>query len=138
MRNIEDLEHFVLGEGETLILRMTRPINNDQLAYLRNLVNTALPGRPVMILPSDIEVCAGVLEIMGGPQLDPEDAATFDEIEAQRRAEIEQAYEDGRMVYCKDVNNAYGWFYVHKEANPITGWAWKLYDYRLTKPKPGE
>lgn len=128
MRNIEDLEHFVLAEGETLILRCTRPISDKELACMRSVIDKFLPGRPVLVLPPDIEVCAGKLEVWGADPGagEPDDA----EVEQHRRDTIRRNYDNGRTVYVRDLEGEV--FLVHRAAYPHT-FDFDLYTYALTE-----
>jgi hypothetical protein len=131
MRTIGDLEHFVLAEGETLILRLTRNFSEEQLAQMRHAIKAALPGRPVLVLPPEVEVCAGKIEVFGvDPGRDERSTPTQEDIDAQRKA-IKDAYCVGRTVYARSDE---GWFYVHHTANPHV-FDWSKFDYSLTKPK---
>lgn len=133
MRTIDDLEHFVLGEGETLILRFKRPVAQEVIETARAAIAKNLPGRPVVVLPSEVEVCAGVVEVMGAPP----DALCDESPEVQeqeRRDMIEAAYDKGMTVWCREAAEGGMWFYIHRQANSITRFDWDLYDYSLTKP----
>lgn len=116
MQAIHDLEHFVLAEGETLILRCTRAISNDELVAMRGMLEKYLPGRPVIVLPPDIEMCAGKLEVWGTPTVDEE--ATAAELERHRRDTIHRNYDNGRMVYARDAEGEV--FVVQRAAYPHT------------------
>lgn len=134
MRDIKDLEHFVLQEGETLILRTTCPLSPEQLAMMRKMIDRHLPGRPVLVLPPEVQVCAGRLEVMGVPA-DAPSSITQEEIDVARK-EITDAYADGRSIYVQDASVAPEWVMMHKHYNPIAEWDWDGTRYSLTKPKP--
>lgn len=127
MRNIEDLEHFVLAEGETLILRCTRHFSHDQLVQMRATIERYLPGRPVLILPPEIEVCAGRLEVFGVDMGSEEESAAA--AEQVRRRHIEKAYYDGKMVWVRDGVEI---FTIHSVTNPQV-FDWDKYQYGLTR-----
>ena len=127
MRSIDDLEHFVLAEGETLILRTTRLLSMDQIQRMREHVERCLPGRPVLVLPPDIEVMAGKIEVFGVDT----PTVTQDDIDAQLK-EITDAYCSARRVWVQDGDGE--WLYVHVSANPHT-FDFTRYNYSLTKPK---
>lgn len=131
MRVIHDLQHFVLGENETLILRCTRPMSAEQLHHMRAVIEHALPGRPVLVLPPEVEVCAGEIEVFGVDHGKGDDGPTQEDIDAARK-EITDAYDAGRTVWGREGNE---WFYIHRAANPHT-FDWDQYAYSLTKPKP--
>lgn len=125
MRTIDDLEHFVLVEGETLILRCTRMFSQDELQYMRSLIDRFLPGRPVLVLPPDIEVCAGKLEVFGGEVVIEEEDA-----EAGRRNAIEFAYSDGKVIWVRDGDGQV--FMAQLFLNPHT-FDWCKYVYGFTE-----
>lgn len=131
MRNLEDLQHFVLQPDEVLILRCTRHFSPEQLEAMRQVINRHLPGRTVLVLPPDIEVHAGVLEVMGATSPMSSTELTQDEIDAMR-AEIQAVYDSGQIIYA---NEGGGWFGCHKSSNPIGAWDWERVRYSLTKPK---
>jgi hypothetical protein len=134
MRTIEDLEHFVLAEGESLILRLTRQVTNEQLHQMRETIGRFLPGRPVLVLPPEVEVYAGKLEVFGvdhgaGDELS---TPTAEDVAAARK-EIEDAYDSFRIVYVLEDGDR-DWWYIQKHQNPHT-FNWDRYNYSLTRPK---
>lgn len=128
MRTIEDLQHFVLAEGETLILRCKIPPSEDQLQKMRKAIEHLLPGRPVIILPPEIEVCAGQLEVWGVED-DAHAEADMQTQEQVRRDNIMQAYTNGKTVWARDADGQV--FYIQIAANPHT-FDWGTYSYGLT------
>lgn len=129
MRTLNDLEHFVLAPGETLILRFKVHLSNAELERVRADVERVLPNRPVLCLGPDAEVHAGMIEVMGQPEVA---AASDDDITAQR-AEIMAAYNAGKTIWMQDENDT-EWFQIHRTANPHT-FAWDHCNYSLHKPK---
>jgi hypothetical protein len=130
MRTIEDLQHFVLAEGETLILRPSKLLSQEQLTRMREGIERMLPGRPVLVLSPEIEVMAGPLEIMG-MDLGVDEGPTQEDIDAARKL-ITDDYDRNCNVYVYDREDR-EWFVVHQQHNPHT-FEWDKYDYRLTKP----
>lgn len=130
MRELSDFEHFVLQEGETLILRSKRVLSMEQVERFRADIERVLPGRPVLFLPPEVEVYAGQLEVFGAQ---PATAAASDDDIAAQRAELQAAYNAGRTVWVRDEGD--DWFQVHRTANPHT-FDWGKHDYALHKPKP--
>jgi len=124
------MEHFVLAEGETLILRCRRMLSDQELQRAREAVKHALPGRPVLILPPEVDVCAGVIEVFGVDPGKGDDGPTQEDIDAAR-AEIQTAYTLGKTVYAMEGDEE---FFVHRSLNPHT-FDWNKYRYSLTKPK---
>lgn len=133
MRNINDLDHFVLAEGETLILRCKVPLSDEQLADARGLIESVLPGRPVIVLPPEIEVMAGKLEVFGAEE-QAQSEADQETQEQVHRDIIERSYHDGKTIYVMDPANNERW-YVHHTANPTT-FNWDRYKYSLTTRFP--
>lgn len=133
MRTIEDLEHFVLAPGETLILRSRKPLSDEQLLRMRAVVDRVLPGRPVMVLPPEMDVCAGMIEVFGADPGTDEHATgpTAEEQQAALRQEIAQAYADNQRVYIRVDGE---WFWIHQHLNPYSLADLRLEDVSLTKP----
>jgi hypothetical protein len=132
MIEINDFEHFVLQPGEVLILRSKRMLSTEEMGRAKQALEAALPGRPVLVLSPDMEVMAGVVEVFGAEEDEGREQLDKDAI-ATERALIEQAYQDGKLVY--------GWnrkdkepFFVHVRSNPEV-FDWDKNDYSLTKPK---
>lgn len=130
MRTIEDLEHFVLAEGETLILRSRRHMSESEIAHARFLLDRFLPDRPVLLLPPEMDVMAGRIEVFGVDPGKGDDGPTQEDIDAER-VEIETAYVSGKTVYASEGDDE---FFVHRSLNPHT-FDWNKYRYSLTKPK---
>lgn len=136
MRKIEDLEHFVLQEGETLILRCTKNLSPEQLYQWRKQIEETLPGRPVMILPPEVEVMAGQLVVFGVDPGAGDDMSgpTQEEIESAR-TEIVEAYYGGKMIYCSTPGSR-DWFFAHIHQSPVElPFDWDNTLYSLTAPK---
>ena len=128
MREIQDLEHFVLQPGETLILRCKRHVTEETLARMRESV--AKLGTGVIVLPPDIEAFAGKIEVFGvdhgerQPTQDDNNAPDICDV-------VQQAYDAGKIVWGLDST---GWFCIHHTLYPHQ-FDWNQYDYRLTKPQ---
>jgi hypothetical protein len=133
MRALQDMEHFALREGETLILRFKTPPSHEMLENARRIVAHALPGAKVLVLPPDVEVYAGNIEVFG-VDLAREEGPTQEDIEAAR-AEIKDAYEGGSTIYLNDASTGDDWVAMHKHYNPIAQWDWETTRYRLTPKK---
>lgn len=131
MRAIEDLEHFVLAEGETLILRMTRMYSEEQLQHTREMIDRHLPGRPVLVLPPDVEVRAGKIEVFGVDLAG--EGPTQEDVDATRK-DVTDAYTCGHMVCFRRIDSdREQWMHAHHIVNPHT-FDWGEYEYRLMKP----
>ena len=139
MRDINDLDHFVLAPGETLILRLRRATSEADLQQMRTNIERALPGRTVMVLPPEVDVCAGKIEMwgVGEPAADssPEAMAA---LEGDRRRDIEKAYAAGKVAYTWRRSHPDQVYAIQQHANPINkdGFDWDNYQYSLTKPQP--
>lgn len=118
MRNIEDLDHFVLAEGETLILRSRVALSDADLHRMRADIERILPGRPVMMLPPEIEVHAGKLEVFGAEVQPGEDSEAA---EAARRRQVETAYYDNRVIWAREDGEI---FMAHKHNTPLVSFRW--------------
>lgn len=136
MYPINDFEHFVLQVGETLILRCKTHPDVEQLAKMREAIERALPGQPVLVLPPELEVFAGTLEVFGVDHGGGDEIShpTQEDIDAARK-EIQDAYNDGRSVWLQDESTGTEWVVMHKHYNPIAEWDWDTTRYSLTKPK---
>jgi len=123
MNPLNDLDHFVLQPGETLILRPRRLMSAEQIHRIRAVLDEQ-PFR-IVILPDMVDVYAGNIDVIPP-------APTADDIEALR-ADIMHAYEEGKFVqYRIDTNG--DWCDAQKGFLPIDSWHWDKYDYRI-KPK---
>lgn len=140
MREIKDLEHFVLAPGETLILRLRHEVDAHHMELMRKTIDHMFPGQRVLVLSSDIDVMAGQIEVLGGSALSAEDEArAAADMETQRHVhewEIDEAYRNGRVLYGKlldDPNNE-GWFSIHRSLYPHPLFDLDKYEYSLTSP----
>ena len=124
MNPLNDLEHFILQPGETLILRPRRPMSAEQIHRIRAVLDEQ-PFR-IVILPDMVDVYAGNIEVIPP-------APTADDIEAARTAIIAH-YESGKFVqYQIDVPDG-EWYDAQKGFLPIGAWHWNKYAYRI-KPQ---
>ncbi len=128
-RKILDLEHFVLRDGETLILRYTSHPTAEQIAQMRAAIGHALPDAAVLVLPPTVEVMAGVIDVVA-PEQEQEERAHI-------KAAIMDAYDMGKMVYfCPIGDTASGWLMAHKVAAPHPLFDWTANHYSLTSKAP--
>ena len=125
MRSINDLEHFVLQPGEQLILRCRTHLNQEQLAHMRNAIERA-GFKNVLVLPPDIDVMAGQLELMGEDEPPDED----------KEAEIRQVQENLQHAYLTSRIVEYRefpwdeWSTAHRVVAPHN-FDFGRYEYRL-------
>lgn len=131
MRDIHDLEHFVLGEKETLILRMRAHLTAEELDNVRRVIARNLPGRPVIVLPPEVDVYAGELEVWGAPQQAAQEEPTQEAIVAARDT-IRAAYHMGKIIWA---NEGDGWYALQNQVNPHSHFDWDAVRYSLNKPK---
>lgn len=128
MRDIADLEHFVLQPGELLILRPRIHISQDRL---QRMMETIKPlGRQVLVLPPDTDVMAGELVLMGA---EPPPEPAQEDIEAARD-EMMRAYTMGKTLWAWEHEDD-GWFFIHRTMNPHV-FQWNRFKYSLKAPKP--
>jgi hypothetical protein len=131
MKDINDLEHFVLQPGEMLILRSRQLLSQEYMAHLqRNLKAAGLNN--VLILPPMFDVMAGNIEVMGAQPAAEEPSQ--EEID-QLRTQVVGAYEDGRIIEFRDAANELGeWMMAHVHQSPHK-FDWDRYVYRIPSRK---
>src|SRR5690606_20412827 len=124
--NINDLDHFVLQPGETLILRARRPLPNEQLQRTQEwLDKRKVPA--VVIAGPDFDIMAGMLS-----NLMPDE-----DMQAHCDAVID-AYDEGRQIWARavcslDDSVTAEWFTIHKHANPLPI-DFERWEFSITKP----
>lgn len=117
MQTIHDLEHFVLQDGETLILRARRPLSQEQMAWMQDFLDKR-KVQAVVIAGPDFDIMAGVLS-----NLVPDD-------DAQAHADaVCDAYDAGKIVWCRSAEGG-DWFQIQRISNPLTidftNWCYSL------------
>ena len=119
--NINDLDHFVLQPGETLILRARKPLSQHEVATLQKwLDERKVPA--VVIAGPDFDIMAGVLS-----NLMPDD-------EAQAHCDaVIDAYDAGKTLYARTIEGDPEWFVVHHKAFPCPI-DFERYEFSLDKP----
>lgn len=117
---MNDLDHFVLKPGETLILRARRPMSAEQTKRMQTYLDTRkLPA--VVIAGPDFDILAGVLS-----NIMPDD-------EAQAHVDsVIEAYDEGRTIWGREIDGK-DWFVAHKHAFPVTI-DFERYEFSLTDP----
>ena len=131
MRELNDLEHFVLQPGELLILRCKVPISEEALQRVRDSLKRHGLER-VLVLPPDVEVMAGEIELITADSERPP-VPTEEDVEALRN-ELKQRYMEGRTLYAWELGKRDGWFVIHHVFNPHT-FDFDRFTYNLTKPE---
>jgi hypothetical protein len=117
---MNDLDHFVLQPGETLILRARKPLSAEQTTRLQEwLDKRKVPA--IVIATPDVDIMAGMLS-----NLMPDD-----EVQAHCDAVID-AYDEGKTVWGRDIDGT-DWFIAHKHAFPLEI-DFTRYEFSLTDP----
>lgn len=120
MQTMNDLDHFVLKPGETLILRARRPMSAEQTKLMQTYLDTRKVPTVVIAGP-DFDILAGVLS-----NIIPDD-------EAQAHVDsVIEAYDEGHTIWGRDIDGT-DWFVAHKYAFPVTI-DFERYEFSLTDP----
>lgn len=131
MKELNDMDHFVLQPGEMLILRARVHLSMEQLKRMQQMFDsdTKLP-MPVLVIPSpDFDIMAGVPDPMvfadNGDDLDHEYA------EQEHRLAVTEAYEAGKIIEFRPKGDD-SWISAHKHASPHR-FDWQVYEYKEPK-----
>jgi len=128
MRDINDLEHFVLQPGEMLILRSKRYLSMEEMQFWADKLKHH-KIEPVLILPPDMDVMAGTMEVISASTVEAPELSQ-EEIDSMR-TQVKGAYEDGRIVEYREAGNPRAeWIGAHLHASPHL-FNFNKYEYRI-------